>query len=236
MPGYTCVPQTPIPPPDLLYACVHDGHSKLLQSYPALWLYLPVFGSKLIFGFGLISCLTFSQPKTGILGKDCYSSTPNFCNTLSQQFDLTSGSNFLQEFWVKVCSQANKDEQVVALGIKGLSRSDPQGEDSNLLSPLLCEWMAGRILAYLTRVAGFKRLLRNSEMSPSAGAKSPNYAKIQADSGKCIYDGRWGTNVNHKTVAPPIHIYNPIFSCFYNLLAEFLCYQGLSSQNAGLHG
>jgi len=66
----------------------------------------------------------------------------------------------------------NKSEQVVALGIKGLSMSDPQGEESDLLSPLQCEWMAGRILAYLTRVAGFEQLLCNSETSPSAGVKS----------------------------------------------------------------
>jgi hypothetical protein len=57
-------------------------------------------------------------------------------------------------------------------------------------------------------------------MSPSAGAKSLNYAKLQADPAKCIYDGRRAPNGNHETVAPPIHIYNPIFSRFYDLLAE----------------
>lgn len=57
-------------------------------------------------------------------------------------------------------------------------------------------------------------------MSPSAGVKSVNYAKLQADPAKCIYDGRRPPNGNHKMVVPPIHIYNPIFSCFYDLLAE----------------
>jgi hypothetical protein len=59
----------------------------------------------------------------------------------------------------------------------------------------------------------------NSETSPSAGAKSLNYTKLQADPAKCIYNGRRATG-NHETVVPPIHIYNPIFSHFYNHLAE----------------
>jgi hypothetical protein len=79
--------------------------------------------------------------------------------------------------------------------------------------------MAGQILSYLTSEAGFQQLLDNSEKSPSAGAKSINYAKLQAKLATCIYDRRAPTG-DHETVAPPIHIYNPIFSRFYDHLAE----------------
>jgi hypothetical protein len=43
-------------------------------------------------------------------------------------------------------------------------------------------------------------------------------ASNQSNPATSIYDGRRAPRDGHDTAAPPIHLYNPIFSCFYDHL------------------
>jgi hypothetical protein len=69
----------------------------------------------------------------------------------------------------------------------------------------------------LTRrvLLGFEKVLGTRGKSPSKGAKSDEYYKIQGDASLVIYDGRRGRN---PTIAPPIQIYHPIFDEFTGLV------------------
>jgi len=55
--------------------------------------------------------------------------------------------------------------------------------------------------------------------TPSEGAKSTGYRKIQADNTQVIYDGRWAPN-GLSTIAPPIQIFHPIFDDFIHLVSD----------------
>ncbi|KIM45752.1 hypothetical protein M413DRAFT_442362 [Hebeloma cylindrosporum] len=55
--------------------------------------------------------------------------------------------------------------------------------------------------------------------TPSEGAKSSGYRKIQADNAQAIYDGRRAPH-GLSTVAPPIQIFHPIFDDFINLVND----------------
>ncbi|KAH9011178.1 hypothetical protein EDB83DRAFT_372957 [Lactarius deliciosus] len=50
--------------------------------------------------------------------------------------------------------------------------------------------------------------------SPSEGAKSTGYCKIQANDAQVIYDGRTAPDAPLSTIAPPIQIFHPIFDEF----------------------
>jgi len=49
---------------------------------------------------------------------------------------------------------------------------------------------------------------------PSYGAKSTGYQRVQLNPPETIYDGRAPLNAVQSTVAPPIHLFHPIFDYF----------------------
>ena len=55
--------------------------------------------------------------------------------------------------------------------------------------------------------------------TPSEGAKSNGYHKIQTDEAQVIYDGRRVLN-GLSTIAPPIQIFHPIFDDFIHLVND----------------
>lgn len=55
--------------------------------------------------------------------------------------------------------------------------------------------------------------------TPSEGAKSNGYRKIQTDEAQVIYDGRRAPN-GLSTIAPPIQIFHPIFDDFIHLVND----------------
>lgn len=55
--------------------------------------------------------------------------------------------------------------------------------------------------------------------SPSTAAKSGEYKRTQANSAIAIYDGR-NEFGDGSTVAPPIHIFHPIFETFTRLIND----------------
>lgn len=57
-------------------------------------------------------------------------------------------------------------------------------------------------------------------MTPSEGAKSTGYRKIQADDAQAIYDGRRAPNGLISTIGPPIQIFHPIFDDFIHLVND----------------
>jgi hypothetical protein len=56
-------------------------------------------------------------------------------------------------------------------------------------------------------------------MTPSEGAKSTGYCKIQGDNAQAIYDGRRAPT-GPSTIAPPIQIFHPIFGDFIHLVSD----------------
>jgi len=56
-------------------------------------------------------------------------------------------------------------------------------------------------------------------MTPSEGAKSTGYRKIQGDDAQAIYDGRRAPN-GLSTIGPPIQIFHPIFDDFIHLVND----------------
>ena len=57
-------------------------------------------------------------------------------------------------------------------------------------------------------------------MTPSEGAKSTGYIKIQGDDAQAIYDGRRAPTGLISTIAPPIQIFHPIFDDFIHLVND----------------
>jgi hypothetical protein len=55
--------------------------------------------------------------------------------------------------------------------------------------------------------------------TPSEGAKSNGYRKIQTNEAQVIYDGRRAQN-GPSTIAPPIQIFHPIFDDFIHLVND----------------
>ena len=60
-------------------------------------------------------------------------------------------------------------------------------------------------------------------MTPSEGAKSTGYQKIQCDLAQAIYDGRRAPIEPISTIAPPIQIFHPIFDDFIHLVNDPEC-------------
>ena len=57
-------------------------------------------------------------------------------------------------------------------------------------------------------------------MTPSEGAKSSGYRKIQGDDAQAIYDGRRPPKGLVSTIGPPIQIFHPIFDDFMHLVHD----------------
>jgi hypothetical protein len=57
-------------------------------------------------------------------------------------------------------------------------------------------------------------------MTPSEGARSTGYRKIQGDVAQAIYDGRRAPAGPIPTVAPPIQIFHPVFDHFIYLVND----------------
>ena len=56
--------------------------------------------------------------------------------------------------------------------------------------------------------------------TPSEGAKSTAYRKIQIDDAQAIYDGQGVPDGVIPTIAPPIQIFHPIFDEFIHLMND----------------
>ena len=69
-------------------------------------------------------------------------------------------------------------------------------------------------------VTGYQKIVSTPGKSPSAGAKSKDYAEGQALEYQAIHDGRLPPNPKFFTVAPPVQIYHPIFDQFTQLLND----------------
>jgi len=67
---------------------------------------------------------------------------------------------------------------------------------------------------------GYQKIVSTPGKSPSAGAKSKEYAEGQALEGQAIHDGRLPPNPKFFTVAPPVQIYHPIFDQFTQRLSD----------------
>jgi hypothetical protein len=67
---------------------------------------------------------------------------------------------------------------------------------------------------------GYQKIVSTPGKSPSAGAKSKDYAEGQALEDQAIHDGRLPPNPKFFTVAPPVQIYHPIFDQFTQLLND----------------
>jgi hypothetical protein len=67
---------------------------------------------------------------------------------------------------------------------------------------------------------GFAQALSKPKGSPSVTAKSSAYADNQKNPNTAIYDGRYAPTANFTTLAPPIHIFHPIFEHFLHRLAD----------------
>ncbi|GJJ08153.1 hypothetical protein Clacol_002361 [Clathrus columnatus] len=63
----------------------------------------------------------------------------------------------------------------------------------------------------------YRQAVEAKGKSPSAAAKSANYARNQKIKEQIIYDGRY-THDEINTLAPPIEIYHPIFNTFFHLI------------------
>jgi hypothetical protein len=57
-------------------------------------------------------------------------------------------------------------------------------------------------------------VLEKKGPTPSQGAKSSGHRMIQGNTAQAIYDGRWVAGGIFSTIAPPIHIFHPIFDDF----------------------
>ena len=67
---------------------------------------------------------------------------------------------------------------------------------------------------------GYDKTVLTPGMTPSEGAKSTGYRKIQADNAQAIYDGRRAPTGLISTIAPPIQIFHPIFGDFIYLVND----------------
>jgi hypothetical protein len=67
---------------------------------------------------------------------------------------------------------------------------------------------------------GYQKIVSTPGKSPSAGAKSKEYAEGQALEDQAIHDGRLPPNPKFFTIAPPVQIYHPIFEKFTQLLND----------------
>ena len=100
--------------------------------------------------------------------------------------------------------------------------SDQEGDD---LAKELPEIQ--RTLCYLVSfedlfniAIGYQKIVLTPGKSPSAGARSKDYAEGQALEYQAIHDGRLPPNPKFSTVAPPIQIYHPIFDQFTQFLSD----------------
>jgi len=73
---------------------------------------------------------------------------------------------------------------------------------------------------HLTLFAGYKTIVSTKGKSPSEGAKSTGYSKVQLQSGEAIFDGLYPAQFDVSRVAPPIQIFHPIFGAFIHLVHD----------------
>ncbi|KAG6816727.1 hypothetical protein H0H93_007813, partial [Arthromyces matolae] len=93
-------------------------------------------------------------------------------------------------------------EVLLVQALNDISRREHKGEDT--------------ISAMFQR---YQAVVNTSGTTPSEGAKSTNYISVQSNPPETIYDGRAGVNTS-PPIAPPIHIYDPVFDKFKTLVEK----------------